>query len=153
MRKKIPIEDRLRAKIAVDQATGCHVWMGATHEFGYGIIGLGGRSAGVGKTHRVAYAIAHGEIPEGKMVLHECDNPPCCNPDHLFLGTQLDNMRDMSRKGRHSRPAAKLSEDQVRQVRKAKREGETNKSISRRFGIMPRQIRRIASREQWNHVD
>jgi hypothetical protein len=56
----------------------------------------------VWKAHRVAWTLANGPIPAGMHVLHTCDNPPCCNPGHLWLGTQADNMADMARKGRTS---------------------------------------------------
>jgi hypothetical protein len=96
------LDKRLKAGIAIYPVTGCHVWTGNTwgkrnsksgHENNrYGTIGVG--------THRLAWELANGPIPDGMQVLHKCDNPRCCNPDHLFLGTQQVNMADMARKGR-----------------------------------------------------
>ena len=76
---------------------GCIEWTGAANQYGYGRRQWKGRVVYV---HRLAYEQAHGPIPPGLFVLHRCDNPPCYNPDHLFLGTQRDNLQDMSRKGR-----------------------------------------------------
>ena len=76
---------------------GCWEWTGARHTFGYGLITVGNKSLSV---HRVAYAELVGPIPQGHSVLHRCDNPPCFNPEHLFTGTQRDNMRDRNAKGR-----------------------------------------------------
>lgn len=78
----------------------CWPWSGATHNKGYGNIGIDGRTT---TTHRLAYTLAVGPIPPGMQVLHRCDNPPCCNPAHLFIGTHLDNMRDKIQKGRQAR--------------------------------------------------
>jgi hypothetical protein len=78
--------------------------VGATKEGGYGLIGSGEpRTNGVTptmKTHRAAWLVTYGPVPEGMCVLHSCDNPPCCRPDHLFLGTLKENSEDRDRKGR-----------------------------------------------------
>ena len=79
---------------------GCWGWIGATSS-GYGRLGRGGRGEGLVYAHRLSWELRNGPIPEGMCVLHRCDNPPCSNPDHLFLGTKADNNRDMSVKGRH----------------------------------------------------
>jgi hypothetical protein len=75
----------------------CWIWHGSKNGDGYGCLSFMGKSMGA---HRASWLIHNGEIPEGKSVLHECDNPPCVNPAHLFLGTQGDNVRDCARKGR-----------------------------------------------------
>lgn len=95
----IPVEKRLWARVVKSPETdGCWVWMGAVCGKGYGVIGV--EKQRMEMTHRVSWRIHRGEIPDGMDVLHTCDNPPCMRPDHLFLGTQLDNMRDASKKGR-----------------------------------------------------
>jgi hypothetical protein len=86
------LERRLKAGLVVDPDTGCHVWTGGRASKGYGQLRIG--------VHRLAWELANGPIPEGMQVLHRCDNPRCCNPDHLMLGTQAENMADMRRKGR-----------------------------------------------------
>lgn len=80
-----------------ENAGGCWVWKGTRDDKGYPI---GPRIAGTRLIHRIAYRLAHGPFPPRLMVCHKCDNPPCCNPDHLFLGTQSDNHADMIAKGR-----------------------------------------------------
>lgn len=87
------LKERLRSRVVPDPETGCHVWSSTLSTGGYGRVLVSG--------HRLAYELANGPIPEGLLVLHKCDNPACCNPDHLFLGTAGDNMADKSRKGRH----------------------------------------------------
>lgn len=83
----------------------CIEWSGARNGVGptggYGVFGRGGQGRRLTYAHRWAYALFHGAIPEGMCVLHHCDNPPCINPDHLFLGTKGDNNRDKTAKGRH----------------------------------------------------
>ena len=81
----------------ITTGSGCHEWRGAGNDKGYGQIRT---LDGIFYTHRVSFINAKGPIPRGMFVLHECDNPPCLNPDHLFLGTNLDNVRDMDMKGR-----------------------------------------------------
>jgi len=75
----------------------CIEWRGTRTQSGYGQKYINGKRY---RTHRLAWEWAYGPIPEGILVLHHCDNPPCCNPNHLFLGTQSDNMRDCAKKGR-----------------------------------------------------
>lgn len=80
---------------------GCWGWLGSTNGRGYGqLSSRHGRGGSPEKAHRVSYEFHHGPIPKGMVVCHKCDNPPCTNPNHLFLGTQKDNMIDCSKKGR-----------------------------------------------------
>lgn len=100
---------RLMEKVSPEPTSGCWLWSGNVNSNGYGVIGVGSRtdgSRGNELTHRLSYKLNTGEIPVRKMVCHRCDNPSCVNPDHLFLGTQSDNMKDCKSKGR-SRGAPK----------------------------------------------
>lgn len=97
-RIKGPIEKRLRAYLKIDAKTGCHLWTGHRDLFGYGALMIN-RSKRV-PAHRAAWEATHGPIPEGMVVMHTCDNPPCCNPEHLKLGTRAENNRDRFKKGR-----------------------------------------------------
>ncbi|HUW16223.1 MAG TPA: HNH endonuclease signature motif containing protein [Actinomycetes bacterium] len=97
-----PAADRLWAK--VDKSAGpdgCWPFTGSTMHNGYGHLGAGRRGDPTVAAHRVAYESAVGPIPAGMNVLHTCDNRPCCNPAHLWIGTQRDNLLDMVAKGRH----------------------------------------------------
>ena len=85
------LEQRLRSKLVLDPGSGCQLWNG-TETDRYGLLAI--------RAHRLAWELANGPIPAGLNVLHRCDNSHCCNPDHLFVGTQADNMDDMRRKGR-----------------------------------------------------
>lgn len=95
----IAIGVRLWRHLSPDAVTGCWLWTGATFK-GYGLIRSGGQGCPTHLAHRVSWRVHCGPIPEGLYVCHHCDNPPCCNPAHLFLGTQADNMRDCVSKGR-----------------------------------------------------
>lgn len=94
-RERLLMKFWLRAKL---MESGCFEWQGTLREKGYGRLYHLGR---LGDAHRVAWELTRGPIPDGLYVCHKCDNPPCVNPDHLWLGTNTDNMRDMVRKGRH----------------------------------------------------
>jgi hypothetical protein len=101
-----------------DPNSGCWLWGGTTHQFGYGSIGVweSGRVKTYG-AHRASWWLHRGPIPPRMSVCHRCDTPQCVNPDHLFLGSQLENLRDMFAKGRHPRHGQKLSPEQVRAIR------------------------------------
>lgn len=86
-----------RALEVPEEIDGCWEWRRRRNAQGYGRFNLAGRTV---MAHRVAFTIAAGPIPDGMFVLHRCDNPPCCNPSHLFVGTTADNARDASAKGR-----------------------------------------------------
>ncbi|WP_150671015.1 HNH endonuclease signature motif containing protein [Pandoraea anhela] len=97
---------RITRKVQIDQISGCWNWIGTKDRVGYGRIkiSLGSRAFfRFSSAHRYAYELWIGRIPEGMNVLHRCDNRACCNPAHLFIGTQRDNMLDMHAKGRGPR--------------------------------------------------
>lgn len=92
-----PLAERLRSRLIPGGPDGtCLEWTGATHR-GYGQIGVGGKAL---YAHRVAWMLEHGDIPDGMHACHHCDNPPCCNVEHLFLGDDAANVADMIAKGR-----------------------------------------------------
>ena len=98
-----PVIDRILEKV-VRNENNCWIFIGHQTEFGYGTIKVGGKFGKPQQAHREVYKHFKGEIPLGLFVCHTCDNPPCCNPDHLFLGTHQDNMNDMKLKNRRHKP-------------------------------------------------
>jgi len=108
--------------------------------------------------HRYSFEIHKGPIPKGMCVCHKCDNPPCVNPDHLFLGTRGDNVRDAVSKNRQAKGKrtnhAKLTEKDVIRIRNIYKNGEdTCRSLANKFGVTPSNIGCVISRKTWNHVN
>ncbi|AZS49242.1 hypothetical protein BpsS140_00049 [Bacillus phage vB_BpsS-140] len=108
------------------------------------------------RSHRFIYEECFGKIPEGVLVRHKCDNPACVNPEHLELGTHADNMKDMSKRGRHSSHGrhttgnAKLNMNIARQIRKDWGDHEMNiKQLSKKYGVSPSSIGRVIHNEAW----
>lgn len=109
------------------------------------------------KAHRVSWEIHYGPIPEGAVVMHSCDNPPCCNPSHLRLGTQRENLADMREKSRgvtthftgERNPAAKLTWAQVGSIRERHSAGESARSLAREYGINHKTALQIVNRLIW----
>lgn len=148
--------DRFEEKITYEPMSGCWLWVGAVHgEFGYGSFRLGDSPK---KAHRAAWVLYKGGIPEDLHVLHRCDNPGCVNPDHLFLGTHDDNMKDMKGKGRtkffHSEdhPNSKLTNVQVNEIRELNKKGISCIEIAKRFPIGKSMANYICNGRSWRHV-
>ena len=129
----------------VDKGGDCWEWLGRRDEKGYGRVGFNSRP-NVG-AHRVSWTLTHGD-PGEQFVLHRCDNPPCVNPDHLFLGTQADNNRDRHAKGRTggfvgTRNRAKTSPEDIADMRDLRRSGMTQQDIADRFGLSRGNVAKI----------
>lgn len=122
--------------------TGCWLWAGSTARGGYGQFMAGRRE----RAHRISYELVHGPIPEGASVLHRCDMPACVNPEHLFLGTQADNMADMVRKGRAGKA---LTASDVVAIRQRYANGERLADIAADYGVVRTTIGAVARGETW----
>lgn len=131
----------------------CWIWIASRNGQGYGNFKINGQSE---KAHRVAYKLVYGEIPGNLYVLHTCDNPSCCNPLHLFLGSQADNVQDMCVKGRKAKGErsgrTKLKERDVKKIRFLVKNGMTQTGVGRMFGVRPNTIHGIINRRTWKHI-
>lgn len=154
------VVEKFKTKIVkVDRghATPCWEWSGSRNEQGYGEVWFDGKNR---RAHRFSFEVAFGEIIEGLCVCHKCDNPPCVNPDHLFLGTKKDNAQDASRKKRlkpqrgalHKK--AKLTLEDVKYIRSHHVPNVVGyKRIAKKFGVSESLIYRIVKRKNWAHVN
>lgn len=139
--KVTPVADRFATKYEKAES-GCWLWTGARKPGGYGNFQM--RPRQFESAHRASWLLHRGEIPDGLWVLHRCDDPRCVNPDHLFLGTPLDNTRDMEAKGRDTKNQ-KLDDAQVLEIRAARSAGESLKTLAARYGVAQSCISRIAN--------
>ncbi len=143
--KPTPIIERPRRRLKV-MPSGCWEFEGSRLPFGYGQISNPG---GIPKrTHCLMWEIVFGPIPEGLCVLHTCDNPPCCNPAHLFLGTRTDNAADKVAKGRQAKgeTLSKLTLEQVKAIRADQRSGYV---VAKEYGVNGSTICRIRTGTRW----
>jgi hypothetical protein len=127
----------------------CWLWQGAKLPDGYGHLRFDGRQM---RAHRAAYETAFGKLPSEMLVCHSCDQPACCNPQHLFAGTNKDNSDDKLRKGRQRRGEAnhaKLTEDQIREIRAS---NESMREMAKRFGVSVSHLSKIRRKVKWAHV-
>lgn len=160
--KALPLDARMEElfwlRAGARPPEGCWLWQGTRGVRGYGVMW---RQNQAFKAHRISWAIHHGEIPHGNLVLHRCDVTSCIHPEHLFLGTNADNTHDMISKGRarltisargQEHGFARLVEDEVREIRRRAALGEPHAALSREFGIGQSSISRIVSRKRWSHV-
>jgi hypothetical protein len=173
-----PLEERFWEKVTIVGLDECWLWVGGVFRNGmhYGQFQYEGRPH---NAHRIAWVLTNGEIPTGVRVLHSCDNPPCVNPRHLFLGSDADNMKDMATKGRgrlqrpfnravgdrhgmhlhpervrrgEAHPRSILTDEVVLEVRRLHREGTKQSDLSRQFGIEKTVLSKVVNRRTWRHL-
>ncbi|MCO7215334.1 HNH endonuclease [Halomonas sp. OfavH-34-E] len=156
----IPAEavERFHSKYQINPRTGCWEWTDAlSSRGGYGRIKYRGEAH---RAHRVSYMIHKGAIPDGMVVCHQCDNPACVNPDHLWLGTHMDNNQDMIKKGRgrypghqgEANPRATLTRRKVQQIIHRMMAGQNNKQIAQAFGVSHATISLVRRGKIWTDV-
>lgn len=154
MRTPRPAAERYHAKVDKRGPTDCWPWLASTNKKGYGKFGDG---TTVTSAHRFGYVLLVGPIPQGLCVLHTCDNPPCQNPAHWFLGTNKDNVDDRERKRRRIAPQgeqhgrARLTEEQVHAIRQLYAADTSQRTLARTFSVSQRQIGRILQGVSWSH--
>jgi hypothetical protein len=139
--------DKLAARMdqKTDKSGNCHVWNGSKVGF-YGQIKVANKNT---LAHRVAYLLANGNVPDECDVLHQCDNPLCVNPAHLFLGSHKDNMQDKAKKGR---APSKLADVDIPVIRQMLIDGCSLCSIARKFRVGHHAIGDIRDGITWAHV-
>jgi hypothetical protein len=143
-------------RIAIGGADECWPWTDNTTAAGYGHLSIGGR---VHLAHRVAWEIANGKIPEGAVIRHSCDNPPCCNPSHLMFGSHRDNTADMLARNRNRPPIGerngrgKLTAAQVAEIRRlAPSFRGRYRALGAQFGVNVSTISAISRGCSWTHT-
>lgn len=154
------IKERLLKHIEVNK-NGCWVWTGSKNSEGYGNIQIGSRKDGTRRTakaHRVSYSVFVGDIPENHDICHKCDNQSCVNPEHLFPGTEKENVADMDAKGRRGfvlsqlHPSAKLTEKDVVEARKLREQGQSYYSLAKKYGVYRETMRQAITGKTWRHM-
>lgn len=148
-RKNIKNKELILDRCSLDHTNGCWYWSFSYDSEGYGHVRINGV---LEKAHRVSYEVFNGSIPNGLMVCHRCDNPACVNPEHLFLGTNSDNMKDMYQKGRGNTPvewAKKLTLEQASEIKQA---SGTHQTIADKYGIDRTMVGKIKSGRNWKIV-
>lgn len=140
------------AKVDERGPNECWHWKASRDNGGRGQFAIRGQSPH--RAHRIAWIIANGPIPDGLCVCHKCDNPPCCNPAHLFLGTQIENIADMHMKGRNSVVGhfpPKLTQEQVKQIR-GLYPSISMRQIGRKYGVCAAAVCRIVHGTRWKQA-
>lgn len=159
--RRLPVDAKILARfwsyVAIGAENDCWIWTGGKFRGGYGCAWNGERQV---SAHRLSWTIHHGAEPGELDVLHRCDNPPCVNPTHLFLGTDTDNMRDMTAKGRNrpqslvgtANPSAKLTEALVLQIRHRVATGELRQDVAAELGVSHARVSSVCLGQTWKHV-
>lgn len=152
-----PAVDRFHEKYERVPWSGCWIWTARVGGKGYGYMSYEqGSQCEIG-AHRISWLLHRGEIPEGRYVCHRCDVPSCVNPDHLFLGTALENKGDCDQKGRaryvtrrgEASNKAKLTVEAVLDIRSGT---QTSAEYARKYGVTPSTIRYVKRRQSWSHI-
>lgn len=148
------VADRFGSKVDERDPDECWEWQACKNQLGYGLFYSGKQYDNrMVCAHRMAYTLEHGEIPEGMCVLHDCDNPGCQNPDHLFLGTHDDNMRDREKKGRTPTGLRRrMTHDDVREIRKLRVDGVKIRELAKEFGFGYQSILNVVNYKTWKDI-
>ena len=155
MHKNPDILNRFWSKVAKKSDSECWEWTAClvSKTMPYGIIKVDGENV---RAHRYSWFIHHGDIPEGLLVCHHCDNPTCVNPSHLFIGTQSDNIKDAFSKGRkfnyagEDHYASKLSLSEVEYIRNRYANGNcTQVELAKKYSMTQSAISRIINHKRW----
>lgn len=147
------------SKISIGEPDECWPWMASRYPDGYGMVGIRnqGRSTTM-RAHAFALTLATAEDANGRFTLHHCDNPPCCNPAHLYWGNQRQNIKDMDSRGRGKRvrlvgsknPRAKLTEESVAELRRLYAEGGwSQQALADKFGVSQQVVSTAIRRVTW----
>ena len=145
------VEQRFHEKVEFIPFSTCHWWIGSTGCAGYGELNISGKAQ---RAHRIAFEMANGPIPEGKIICHKCDNPSCVNPSHLFVGTYRDNLKDMYSKGRENNRRSrggKLDHDDVKEIRNLKGKL-SQRAIGAMFNVSHAHVGDIHSGKRWGFL-
>lgn len=148
------LKERLLKNILINE-NGCWVWQKSKHRQGYGNVAFKRKCR---LAHRVSWEIFKGNLDKDILVCHKCDNPPCINPDHLFLGTDRDNSLDAFAKGRIQRYKgsdhyySKLNDENVIAIRNMRKKGKTQEYLSKVFSVNISTIKDVLSRRSWMHL-
>lgn len=153
-------QEKFWEKVDIRSEDECWEWLAGRNKKGYGnfYVSIGHSKDKHCLAHRRSWILTYGEIPEGLSVLHHCDNPPCVNPKHLFLGTNQDNVDDKVRKGRmqdlkgENHPMRKLTDEQIKEIRALRKDGYTLFALGDKFNVHYSTIGYICSRKHWSHI-
>jgi hypothetical protein len=146
-------ECRIKSKIEIKN--DCWIWKGFFRGI-YGTVSFKGKCM---SAHRMSYFVFKGEIPKKIYVLHKCDTPACVNPEHLFLGTNKENTKDMIKKNRHpfnfvgeKNNMSILTENQVLEIRRLHKEGYKIKDLAKKFNVKYFTCVDVVNRRNWRHI-
>lgn len=147
------IVERFWARVEKGHPDECWPWKGARKKQGYGTVAFLRKDR---FAHRVAFEFTYGPIPKGMDCCHKCDNPPCCNPNHLFAGTRTENLLDSVAKGRynsHLRGKRSMTDEGVIEMRRLWGTGNmSHRQLAQKFGISRPQVGQIVNRKCWKHI-
>jgi len=135
-----PLTDVQRFEHCFEQTDSCWNWVGALDRYGYGRFQIGQKRI---KAHRYSYEQHYGTFDKELHVLHRCDNPRCVNPDHLFLGSNMDNVADRTTKKRNGDTSRRLTAEEKSQILVALQDGQSTKSLAEEFAVHISTIKRL----------